>query len=186
MNKELVKLLEDCKQKIIDCFNGRTGQHTAVEMLRRIDAALTQREAVEPVALPDFWQLTFENGHGCPSCGRLYTTPPSGVREGMLRAAFDEWQQIIFDESREPRDRLQSINVRIDALRASAEKLPQGVVVPVERIMKPTIDHSCSYFCDKPECIKAQRDELREKLAALDSQPVPVEPDVIREKRSLV
>jgi hypothetical protein len=25
--------------------------------------------------------------------------------------------------------------------------------------------HSCSYFCDRPECIKAQRDELRERLA---------------------
>ena len=25
--------------------------------------------------------------------------------------------------------------------------------------------HSCSYFCNKPECIKAQRDELRERLA---------------------
>jgi hypothetical protein len=24
--------------------------------------------------------------------------------------------------------------------------------------------HSCSYYCDKPECIKAQRDELRERL----------------------
>lgn len=36
--------------------------------------------------------------------------------------------------------------------------------------------HTCSYFCDKPECIKAQRDELREKLAAIESQPVPVEP----------
>ena len=22
--------------------------------------------------------------------------------------------------------------------------------------------HSCSYYCDRPECIKAQRDELRE------------------------
>jgi len=22
-------------------------------------------------------------------------------------------------------------------------------------------DHSCSYYCDRPECIKAQRDELR-------------------------
>ena len=27
--------------------------------------------------------------------------------------------------------------------------------------------HSCSYYCDRPECIKAQRDELRDKLAAL-------------------
>jgi hypothetical protein len=25
--------------------------------------------------------------------------------------------------------------------------------------------HSCSYYCHKPECIKAQRDELRDKLA---------------------
>ena len=24
--------------------------------------------------------------------------------------------------------------------------------------------HSCSYYCDRPACIKAQRDELREKL----------------------
>jgi len=25
--------------------------------------------------------------------------------------------------------------------------------------------HSCSYYCDRPKCIKAQRDELRERLA---------------------
>jgi hypothetical protein len=25
--------------------------------------------------------------------------------------------------------------------------------------------HSCSLYCDRPECIKAQRDELRDKLA---------------------
>jgi hypothetical protein len=25
--------------------------------------------------------------------------------------------------------------------------------------------HSCSYYCDRPECIKTQRDELRDKLA---------------------
>ena len=24
--------------------------------------------------------------------------------------------------------------------------------------------HTCSYFCDRPDCIKAQRDELRQKL----------------------
>jgi hypothetical protein len=24
--------------------------------------------------------------------------------------------------------------------------------------------HTCSYFCERPECIKAQRDELRQKL----------------------
>jgi hypothetical protein len=26
--------------------------------------------------------------------------------------------------------------------------------------------HSCSYYCERPGCIKAQRDELREKLFA--------------------
>ena len=25
--------------------------------------------------------------------------------------------------------------------------------------------HSCSYYCQRPECIKAQRDELRDRLA---------------------
>lgn len=33
--------------------------------------------------------------------------------------------------------------------------------------------HSCSYHCDRPECIKAQRDELRERLA----QPNDFNPD---------
>lgn len=28
--------------------------------------------------------------------------------------------------------------------------------------------HSCSYFCDRPECVKAQRDELRDKLAVYE------------------
>ena len=32
--------------------------------------------------------------------------------------------------------------------------------------------HSCSYFCDRPACIKAQRDELRAALAAQPAEPV--------------
>jgi hypothetical protein len=32
--------------------------------------------------------------------------------------------------------------------------------------------HSCSYFCDRPECIKAQRDELRSRLAQPEKGPV--------------
>jgi hypothetical protein len=32
--------------------------------------------------------------------------------------------------------------------------------------------HSCSYYCDKPQCIKAQRDELRERLAQPEQEPV--------------
>lgn len=33
-----------------------------------------------------------------------------------------------------------------------------------ERLADNTI-HSCSYYCERPECVKAQRDELRELLA---------------------
>lgn len=31
--------------------------------------------------------------------------------------------------------------------------------------------HSCSYYCDRPECIKAQRDELRDRLAQPEQEP---------------
>lgn len=50
--------------------------------------------------------------------------------------------------------------------------------------------HTCSYFCDKPECIKAQRDELREKLAAIRSQPdtvaVPIDALVALRSRDVM
>jgi hypothetical protein len=36
--------------------------------------------------------------------------------------------------------------------------------------------HSCSYYCDKPQCIKAQRDELRERLAIIKSYPAKDNP----------
>jgi hypothetical protein len=29
--------------------------------------------------------------------------------------------------------------------------------------------HTCSYFCDRPDCIRAQRDELRQKLEQAES-----------------
>ena len=32
--------------------------------------------------------------------------------------------------------------------------------------------HSCSYYCARPGCIKAQRDELRERLAQPEPEPV--------------
>jgi hypothetical protein len=32
--------------------------------------------------------------------------------------------------------------------------------------------HSCSYHCNRTECIKAQRDELRERLAQSEQEPV--------------
>jgi len=30
--------------------------------------------------------------------------------------------------------------------------------------------HTCSYYCERPECIKAQRDELRQKLEQAEKQ----------------
>ena len=30
--------------------------------------------------------------------------------------------------------------------------------------------HSCSYYCDRPECIKRQRDELREQVEKLNAE----------------
>lgn len=30
--------------------------------------------------------------------------------------------------------------------------------------------HTCSYYCDRPECVLAQRDELRQKLEQLEKQ----------------
>jgi hypothetical protein len=31
--------------------------------------------------------------------------------------------------------------------------------------------HTCSYYCDRPDCIRAQRDELRQKLE--QEKPLP-------------
>lgn len=33
--------------------------------------------------------------------------------------------------------------------------------------------HSCSYFCERPPCIKAQRDELRDNLAYEQGEAYP-------------
>ena len=30
--------------------------------------------------------------------------------------------------------------------------------------------HSCSYYCDRPECIKRQRDELRDSLEQIEGR----------------
>ena len=42
---------------------------------------------------------------------------------------------------------------------------------------KPIDDHSCSYFCDRPECLKSQRDSMREKLKRIHDAEMPEEPD---------
>ena len=30
--------------------------------------------------------------------------------------------------------------------------------------------HTCSYYCERPECIRAQRDELRERLESAEAE----------------
>jgi hypothetical protein len=30
--------------------------------------------------------------------------------------------------------------------------------------------HTCSYYCERPDCIRAQRDELRQKLEQAEKQ----------------
>ena len=35
--------------------------------------------------------------------------------------------------------------------------------------------HSCSYYCDRPECIKRQRDELRIQFDRLQTEILPAE-----------
>ena len=36
--------------------------------------------------------------------------------------------------------------------------------------------HSCGYHCDKPACIKAQRNELRDKyVRSVEARPVPTD-----------
>lgn len=41
----------------------------------------------------------------------------------------------------------------------------------LQRLTDNTI-HSCSYYCERPDCVKAQRDELRERLAQPEQEPV--------------
>ena len=37
--------------------------------------------------------------------------------------------------------------------------------------------HSCSYYCDRPACVKAQRDELREALVLRQRADAPTSAD---------
>lgn len=40
--------------------------------------------------------------------------------------------------------------------------------------------HTCSYHCDRPECIKAQRDELRKQVERLDAENKALRTDAER------
>jgi hypothetical protein len=41
--------------------------------------------------------------------------------------------------------------------------------------------HTCSYFCDRPDCIKAQRDELRQKFEQAEKPWVDLTDEEIKE-----
>ena len=45
----------------------------------------------------------------------------------------------------------------------SVERIPDTRALAREAD-KPCEIHSCSYYCDRPACIKAQRDELRDRV----------------------
>ena len=32
------------------------------------------------------------------------------------------------------------------------------------------MEHTCSYYCERPDCIRAQRDELRERLESAEAE----------------
>ena len=40
----------------------------------------------------------------------------------------------------------------------------------VRAVLTDDTIHSCSYYCDRPECIKQQRDELREQLERVTAE----------------
>jgi hypothetical protein len=43
----------------------------------------------------------------------------------------------------------------------------------IHRVRSTTNIHSCSYFCDRPECIKEQRDALvKQKFVPLTDQEI--------------
>lgn len=59
-----------------------------------------------------------------------------------------------------------------EALRESGARPADPADVPLRHVEEqPTADdkageaHSCSYYCDRPKCVKAQRDDLRDRLA---------------------
>ena len=43
--------------------------------------------------------------------------------------------------------------------------------------MTDTDIHSCGYYCDRPACVKAQRNELRDKFISTILTPTPLEPE---------
>jgi hypothetical protein len=104
---------------IID--HARTLERENADLRQQLAALTTPQPGAK---LPDLSAVTFEQGHGCPSCGRLYTAPPSGHREGMLRAAeiLRSKHNELSQRSYPPPKLLLEL---AEVLRAEAEKLPE-------------------------------------------------------------
>ena len=53
---------------------------------------------------------------------------------------------------------------QLDGMKAGVEFHEATITALRERLADNTV-HSCSYYCTRPDCVRAQRDELRERLA---------------------
>lgn len=64
----------------------------------------------------------------------------------------------------------------------AVEKLDEPVPAPQPPAERESI-HSCSYYCTRPECIKAQRDELRDRFVDQQSDKDIVLPPLPEKRR---
>ena len=66
---------------------------------------------------------------------------------------------------------VQGLTARLRCTRCGIMTWPKDAEQKVQEVLQDV--HSCSYYCDRPECIKAQRDELRDRLAQPEQPSVP-------------
>ena len=57
---------------------------------------------------------------------------------------------------------VQGLTARLRCTRCGQMTWPKDAEQKVQEVLRDV--HSCSYYCDRPECVKAQRDELRDRL----------------------
>jgi hypothetical protein len=144
---------------------------TIMELADRLEALTAQQEpACEKCGMP----LVL----GCQVCSTPWptkdSTPPSGVREGMLLAAANEaltalnmglgQQDAEYDDA--VKQAIKARDMLVDALRAEAEKLPQThVMVPVEtlRILRHYTESHRMVF---PSCGAPTAQEVEAMLRA--------------------
>ena len=105
----------------------------------------------------------------CPFCGGngVFVRPSAGIKN---TAVYDSWHSIVCSAcgagmgASDRRFRTKEDATKVWNTRAAIAH--QASATERDAI------HSCSYFCDQPECIKQQRDELRDKLAHQAAEPI--------------